>query len=125
MHLTLAFWFQQIEDTNYLQINQIHHSVFENQKDYLGVNIFWSLFSKDPIKDCLLKDKERKREQELSEGLHDAVAQKIILEEQFYKSELGQIRVWEPNIQWCVHPAVPGWEAKQAMGWENKNKSFL
>lgn len=34
-----------------------------------------------------------KREQELSEGLHDAVARKIILEGWFYKSEVGQIRV--------------------------------
>lgn len=76
-------------------------------------------------KTACLRIKKGKREQELSEGLHDAVAQKIILEEQFYKSEVGLIRVWEPNIQWTVHLAVPGWEAKQAVAWENKNKSLL
>lgn len=39
--------------------NLIHHSEFINQKDYLDIRIFWSVFSKDAIKDCLLKDTRR------------------------------------------------------------------
>lgn len=50
-------------------------------------------FPKMLSKTACLRIKKGKREQELSEGLHDAVAQKIILEEQFYKSEVGLIRV--------------------------------
>ena len=42
-------------------INLIHHSEFTNWKDYLGINVLWSLFSKGTIKDCSLKDKERQR----------------------------------------------------------------
>lgn len=50
-------------------------------------------FPKMLSKTACLRIKKGNREQELSEGLHDAVARKIILEEWFYKSEVSQIRV--------------------------------
>lgn len=59
--------------------NLIHHSEFINQEDYLGINIFWSLFSEDAIKDCL-RIRKGNSEGELSEVLPDAVVWKIIFE---------------------------------------------
>lgn len=50
-------------------------------------------FPKMLSKTACLRIKKGNREQELSEGLHDAAARKIILEEWFYKSEVSQIRV--------------------------------